>query len=461
VGRPYPRIVWRERRVKSLTGIIAAIPILLLFGCSHKTRDAAKSRSAYLQEVAAIHRAGLPVYPGDLKKTPPPPERNAAPLYQALPAIKNSKPLPETAEETLGYLYSRKTPTPEQLAAGRQLLTSRKDILRAIHDAISLPDCDFRHNWALGPALTLPDSDMRSATRWISAESALFLLDGKPIDAVNNLALGFRIGKHVSKDPIIIAYLVGVATDSITLAGLEKVLYLAGEKTGVAEAVSASIVKNWKPNSLAHAMGGEFVTQTVSLEMLRRGGLDEFRKEMGVSEENFKLLYTPGAGDWQPWVDDNGIFMLEITRKTTQSCELPYPESHRIMTGVNAEKESGIKRDMSIAYMILPDSDQLLVKRASIQARMDIDRTAAKLIAWKQHHGRFPEKLGQAIPSVPADPFDLKPLRYRREGSGFVLYSIGETGKFDGGTVAVKPDAKESLFRYPRPAYMDQGAKPN
>ncbi|HLK61262.1 MAG TPA: hypothetical protein VKU00_32230, partial [Chthonomonadaceae bacterium] len=93
-------------------------------------------------------------------------------------------------------------------------------------------------------------------------------------------------------------------------------------------------------------------------------------------------------------------------------------------------------------------------KRATDQARISIVQTGASLLAWKAKHGAFPNRLEEALPTIPTDPFDGKPLRYRRESNGFVVYSIGVTGNFDGGSPDEKPDAKESLFRYPRPSYL-------
>ena len=47
------------------------------------------------------------------------------------------------------------------------------------------------------------------------------------------------------------------------------------------------------------------------------------------------------------------------------------------------------------------------------------------------------------------DPFTNRSLLYKREGTGFVVYSAGPTGRFDGGKPGVKVPGQESLFRYP------------
>jgi hypothetical protein len=52
-------------------------------------------------------------------------------------------------------------------------------------------------------------------------------------------------------------------------------------------------------------------------------------------------------------------------------------------------------------------------------------------------HGDWPRSLTDLVPAylpaVPLDPFDGQPLRYRRTGTGAVIYSVGEDGRDDGG----------------------------
>lgn len=53
--------------------------------------------------------------------------------------------------------------------------------------------------------------------------------------------------------------------------------------------------------------------------------------------------------------------------------------------------------------------------------------------------GRFPESLDQLVPNylgeVATDPFDGRPLRFTRTTDGVVIYSVGENGVDDGGSV--------------------------
>lgn len=70
-------------------------------------------------------------------------------------------------------------------------------------------------------------------------------------------------------------------------------------------------------------------------------------------------------------------------------------------------------------------------------ARYSMLVTTLRLRLWHLEHGEFPERLEQlSPPALPEDPFasPAAPLRYRKEGEGFVIWSVGPNGVDDGAT---------------------------
>jgi hypothetical protein len=71
---------------------------------------------------------------------------------------------------------------------------------------------------------------------------------------------------------------------------------------------------------------------------------------------------------------------------------------------------------------------------------------ALALAAYRAEHGGYPEDLARLVPrylkAIPEDPFVEKPIRYRREGTGYVLYSVGPNGQDDDGRESSVRDAK-------------------
>jgi len=81
-------------------------------------------------------------------------------------------------------------------------------------------------------------------------------------------------------------------------------------------------------------------------------------------------------------------------------------------------------------------------------AHLRIIRAALGVEHWRlAHNGNVPDSLAKlapdCFPAIPNDPFDEKPLRYKKLAHGYVIYSIGSDLTDDGGKE--KPaDAKET-----------------
>jgi hypothetical protein len=85
-------------------------------------------------------------------------------------------------------------------------------------------------------------------------------------------------------------------------------------------------------------------------------------------------------------------------------------------------------------------------------------QTACALERFRRARGAYPETLAQMAPAflaeLPRDVIDGEPLRYRREGDrGYVLYSIAQNQRDDGGVAGKKSeqDRPDWVWRFPAP----------
>lgn len=413
------------------------------------------------EELRLMKQAGLPTRPRELQAPLPPESRNAAPLYQQLTELLKSKPLSE-ADKIANQGTWRRALTAEQAGQIRKALADRADITDLVHRAVGRPECVFDRKWEQGASMIFPEfATMRMATRWLSAESALQLYDGKPLDALRTQALGFRVSEHVSHDPMLIAYLVALATDSITLSGIERIEFVAGDRPGVAEAVLRVLNTDLKPRSLAYGLRGELVLPVVEMAKSHKGKAEDYEKELererkqGNLTSDIPKLSAEDRLHFDGFVDRIEAAMLRHLRLLITAADRPYGEAHREFQKAEADLNAHRSDAAYVTLRIVaPVYSQSLEKAGKDQAMVATDRAAASLFVWHAAHGTFPERLEQAMGKVPLDPFDGKPIRYKREGAGFIVYSVGPTGKFDGGSATVKPNSMETVVRYPVPAYL-------
>jgi hypothetical protein len=99
-------------------------------------------------------------------------------------------------------------------------------------------------------------------------------------------------------------------------------------------------------------------------------------------------------------------------------------------------------------------------KEMRVEAARQATVTAIALKRYQLKHGNYPADLNSLAPefvqAVPLDPADGMPLRYRRDAGGtFLLYSIGDNGKDDGGDPSPGKGVTTPYFYWQNPHALD------
>jgi len=104
------------------------------------------------------------------------------------------------------------------------------------------------------------------------------------------------------------------------------------------------------------------------------------------------------------------------------------------------------------AATVVPNVEKAAQTTARNQTAADQALVACALERYRMANGSYPDSLDALAPKfvekVPHDIINGDPMKYRREGNGFILYSIGWDEKDDGGVTAPttntgKPDPQE------------------
>jgi len=253
----------------------------------------------------------------------------------------------------------------------------------------------------------------------------------------------------------LISYLVGIANEAITLSGMQSILALAGPDSVADGDVHNTVAVRHSRLSPRRAMAGEAGFYSAFFVRMHRGeknGVSAALAAGGFPDETARIV-RPSAAERQnmhnlidAWEADYLIRMRPLVVASNQP-----PLARR---AVYASVDEQVKHDgdasASITHILtdilMPVLDKIDQNDTRIHAREAVTLAAASILAEKAKTGSYPGKLPQDF----MDPFTNRPLLYRREGNGgFVVYSAGPTGHFDGGKPGQKAPATESLFRYP------------
>jgi hypothetical protein len=133
-------------------------------------------------------------------------------------------------------------------------------------------------------------------------------------------------------------------------------------------------------------------------------------------------------------------------------------EYERVMDAAIAasKRPYSSRKTVSPGYLsegLLPLYEGLRYHFTNCQTKNAMLLLALALQAYRLDHGRYPDTLAQLTPhylkAVPNDPFAAnQPMRYRRQGGKYLLYSIGPDGTDDGGKPATDPRANPTEARY-------------
>jgi hypothetical protein len=133
----------------------------------------------------------------------------------------------------------------------------------------------------------------------------------------------------------------------------------------------------------------------------------------------------------------------------------PLPARLKADEALNARVEEAKSKQYVLVSTMVPALGRVTTKEASGLARLRLAQTALALEQFRlANANRYPDALTELspkfLPAVPEDPFDGQPLRYRKAGEGYLIYSVGPDLKDDGG--ARKPGTDDLSFVVVRPA---------
>lgn len=418
-------------------------------------RAAANVGQTYAEALAAAKRDGIPIDRAFLNPPMPPPEQNAAPLYVQLTKLLKEKPLTEAQIAPDRYGIGNALLTKQQADKIRKALRERQDVVELIHQAASRPQFVIHRDRSVHPALVtaeeFPDyARIRNCARWLSAESALLLYDGKPLEAVKAQEMGLTVARHVTGRSVI-SYLVGLAVDSISLAGMSRILYEAGNDPAVAQAVREAIERSHPVLHPEEVLRYEVPDSLQTLEEIRKLPLKEL-PDVFEGEDITPPKFADRAA-FERYVDANGITFLRLIRRSIEAMKKPYPQAIKALKAIDAEIENRREQpEYQIVWLVMTMHGTGIANHtATIRAATAVLRTGAAVLAYKGKHGSYPATLKETMTEVPSDPYSEKSLGYRVDGNRFIVYSVGSEGNFAG---EFDPETRKGkvFFQYPAPA---------
>jgi len=367
---------------------------------------------------------------------------NAATYFRKL---QNAPFVPISADETASYDFCNDPLSlgPDWQAAQRTL--TQPGILQLAHSAARCEKLSPKLPQGQDPlTIIYPElGGCRRSARLITVESIVMARQGKTVAAVRNMSYVMHCADNANDDVGMMGYLVACACHQHAFDGLQDILSISHGAPAVCRAVSAVIRTDYHERHLSDVLRADCAQNIAQIRFWSRGGPQAFSDlSNGVVDQ--KALGRPDL--YKAIVDMNGARVIRDSLANIHAADQPYPIAHRRLLELQNRFDNYNGIDVTFARVMLPEPSITINVTTRIRAATAITGAACAIFLYKSKHNAYPLTLADAT-STAIDPFDGKLLGYRRTAKGFVVYSVGPTGKYDGGDFDKKKQHEE-VFRY-------------
>jgi len=250
------------------------------------------------------------------------------------------------------------------------------------------------------------------------------------------------VADSMAEEPLLISQLVRVASWAIICKRSELMLNGATLSDQQLNTLQTLFQNAERPDSMVRGLAGE-----------RASGLAVF---MGSPDQ--LSIFGNVDSDSRPALKDRlraslyigllkstGIlrkdrsFYLDVMATNVAAAEAPFPKRLTLAQQANTAAMSPPSKLMIFSRMLLPALSRAMQRDGDHTARIRTAQTATAIERFRRaHSGNLPGDLKELVPtylaSVPEDPFDGQPLRFKQLTKGYVVYSIGSDLRDDGGS---------------------------
>jgi hypothetical protein len=259
--------------------------------------------------------------------------------------------------------------------------------------------------------------------------------------AVLSCRAGLNAARALGDEPFLISQLIRFAGNGQACKSIEWTLALGEPDPKDLEQLQQALELEDATNHMLMALRGERAALHEAFALLESGEVnpEEFLRSIDGTQ-SFVKRYFP----WKTRHDARAEHPLLLSLLTEQIEAAQKPLHEQIASDRDfSTRVRGLVGTAWLVPMLIPAVEKVNEAHRRTHALL---RCISALVAaerYRRAEGKWPESLEQLRPrflgEVPLDPYDGKPLRYKRLADGVIVYAVGPDGTDDGGTLDPNP----------------------
>lgn len=293
-----------------------------------------------------------------------------------------------------------------------------------------LPMPHFNHSQRLGKALLV--------------RCHLAIAAGQAGEALKCIQASLRLTEACFQEPVLISLLVGSSIHALAMDNIWALLHARIATEAELSILKQELARLDLPATLLHAMRGELAAASQTFEHLKKrpegsAGLFDLMNQPGQQQplaSRFLNAVLPSG-----FLDHSEAFIInqELDGLILPTRQGGYPRLKTALHDLEATfaKENKLLHPHQIlARLMLPAYGSIVRTVAESETRRRQALAALAIESVRLAKGSPPP----ALPNGILDVIDEKPMRYRVEGGGYVLWSIAHDEEDDGGKLPAKDE---------------------
>lgn len=438
-----PLIKRLGRGALKLTKWLFGLALLGLVGLYGYVRYDYSSAAGELDyEIQRAKELGLPMNPAEMNPQPPVKlEDNAAPLYREM-----SSQFAQLEDRLKGDRLRNGLAAPyrhdlKDIDVSVAVLKEIQPTLELAVAASKKTGVDFKRDWSQGPNVLFPElAKQKEAAKWLTARAVLDARSGRFDAALDDITAVGRIGNHVSGEKTLIGGLVNVAIDAIAVRGVEHIASYNSPRDDVLQRLKSVIKHLPVEPKLEDCLKSEVFLGFYTSRNLSRFwnysshfeegaygmmGLHKWRVFPPLIDSDLveRAYAARSLGFWNDMfsIQEGAQWQPMLASAELDRMAFKYEQSHRPSDVLGA--------------ILFPVFAQAGAAFEKMKANRACVRGMVEVLLFKNEHGQLPMTLAEAgVKDI--DPFDGKPLKYRKTSAGFVIYCVGYDRKDNGGLLS-------------------------
>lgn len=411
--------------------------------------------------LAAIHAKGLPTNWAEMAIWPTTvaDSENAAFIY--------TNAIAQMVPDGITDNYRFKLPSRGQLlsdATRAQIngaIQTNHFALATVYSAVKQRNSRYPVNYMEGPGAKVPHlAGLKRIATLLECDAISKADAGDAVGTAEAISASFSAAQSLEGEPLLLSQLTGNSLLGMSCQSLERALGRIPLTDEWLAKLSAQIIGSETTNRMLTGLIGDRALYNEFLRLAQ----DDVRQMVSIAnrsasegEKTDMPSRNPGIG-WKFlgfWERDRNFFLRGMETNILIASIGP-PASMSLTNETQKLESQAMNGYYFFSSLVLPGISHTAKGDAYSHANLRVALVALAIERWRGiHQDEIPDSLDLLVPSflpsIPVDPYDGKPLRFKRLARGYVVYSVGPNLQDDAGKEKPPHSAKvprDQLDRY-------------